>query len=224
MLLNADFSRPVSVQPTESDWIASPASGVSRLMLDRIGDEVARATSLVRYAAGSRFSRHEHAKGEEFLVLDGVFADEHGDYPTGTYVRNPPGSGHAPFSKDGCRILVKLRQFDPEDLAHVVIDTNDPAHWQRDQGSGAAQLQLHNYGTEKVRMLRLAQGNVYSESVVEGGLELLVVTGRLAYDGDILAAESWLRLPTGNELAVSAERATTLWVKTGHLPADADPR
>ena len=224
MLLNADFSRPASVLPTESDWIASPASGVSRLMLDRIGDEVARATSLVRYAAGSRFSRHEHAKGEEFLVLDGVFSDEHGDYPTGTYVRNPPGSGHAPFSDDGCRILVKLRQFDPEDLTHVVIDTNDAAHWRMNEGTGIAQLNLHNYGTEKVRMLRMEQGSEFSESAGEGGLELLVVTGKVACDGKILDAESWLRLPSGSELAVTAESATTLWVKTGHLPVDADSR
>ena len=98
-------------------------------MLDRIGDEVARATSIVRYASGSSFSRHEHAKGEEFLVLDGVFSDNHGDYPAGFYVRNPPGSGHAPFSKDGCRILVKLRQFDPQDLTPVVIDAGDRRLW-----------------------------------------------------------------------------------------------
>ena len=69
-------------------------------MLDRIGDEVARATSIVRYAPGSSFARHEHAKGEEFLVLEGIFSDDSGDYPAGFYVRNPPGSGHTPFRKD----------------------------------------------------------------------------------------------------------------------------
>lgn len=218
MLLNADFSKSVLVVPQENDWIASPASGVSRLMLDRIGDEVARATSIVRYAAGSRFSRHEHAKGEEFLVLDGVFSDEHGDYPTGTYVRNPPGSGHSPFSADGCRILVKLRQFDPQDLTHVVIDTNDARSWQGDEASQVSFVNLHNYGTEEVRMLRMSQGSGLSETVGDGGLELLVISGSVAYDDRHLATESWLRLPPGSELVLNAESTAILWVKSGHLP------
>jgi hypothetical protein len=125
MLINADFSLPAIVVPKDDAWQCSPESGVDRLMLDRIGDEVARATSIVRYARGSSFPRHLHAKGEEFLVLSGVFSDEHGDYPTGCYVRNPPGSGHSPFSADGCRILVKLRQFDAADLTPVVVKTRD---------------------------------------------------------------------------------------------------
>ena len=69
------------------EWIASPAGGVDRKMLDRIGDEKARATSIVRYAADSAFPEHEHPLGEEFYVLEGVFSDEHGDYPAGTYVQ-----------------------------------------------------------------------------------------------------------------------------------------
>ena len=75
--------------------------GVDRRPLDRIGEEVARATSIVRYAPGSRFSAHTHGGGEEFIVLDGVFQDEHGDYPPGTYVRNPPGTRHTPGSEPG---------------------------------------------------------------------------------------------------------------------------
>ncbi len=117
-------------------------------MLDRIGDEVARATSIVRYAAGSSFARHEHANGEEFLVLAGVFSDNNGDYPTGFYVRNPPGSGHAPFSKNGCRILVKLRQFDPQDLTPVVIDTGDRRLWRGGDDANISYLPLHEFGAE----------------------------------------------------------------------------
>lgn len=218
MLLNADFSKPAIVIPTVKDWIASPASGVSRLMLDRIGDEVARATSLVRYAADSRFSRHEHAKGEEFFVLDGIFSDERGDYPTGTYVRNPPGSGHSPFSADGCRILVKLRQFDPEDLTPVVVDTNAEQHWQFDEFAQLACAKLHHYGSEEVQMLRMSKGGAYSRDVGGGGLELLIVSGSVEYDGGSFDAESWLRLPAGADLRLFATEPTTLWMKTGHLP------
>ena len=111
MKLHADFSKYVEINTNEMEWIASPAGGVDRKMLDRIGDEKARATSIVRYAADSAFPEHEHPLGEEFYVLEGVFSDEHGDYPAGTYVRNPDGTRHSPFSKDGCTIFVKLRQF-----------------------------------------------------------------------------------------------------------------
>ena len=123
MELNADFSKHAVVLPGDVDWVASPLPGVERIMLDRIGDEVARATSIVRYAAGSRFDAHEHARGEEYLVLDGVFSDQDGDHGPGAYVRNPPGTRHAPWSVEGCTIFVKLRQFQEGDGAQVVIDT-----------------------------------------------------------------------------------------------------
>jgi anti-sigma factor ChrR (cupin superfamily) len=123
-LVNADFSRRVVIATGEMPWIPSPQAGVERRPLDRIGGEVARATSLVRYAPASAFPAHEHALGEEFLVLDGVFSDEHGDYPAGTYVRNPPQSRHTPRTAPGCTIFVKLRQMAPSERHRMVIDTN----------------------------------------------------------------------------------------------------
>ena len=107
MQLNADFSQRALIRPTDSPWVASPMPGVERRMLDRIGDEVARATSIVRYAPGSHFDRHVHDGGEEILVLEGVFSDEHGDYPAGTWLRSPDGSAHQPYSETGCLIWVK---------------------------------------------------------------------------------------------------------------------
>src|SRR5512146_2892456 len=123
MELNADFSKRAVVHAGTLPWVASPMPGVHRRMLDRIGEEVARATSIVRYAPGSHFSPHVHDGGEEFLVLDGVFQDEHGDYPAGSYVRNPPTSRHTPGSDAGCTIFVKLWQFDPADRRPVRLDT-----------------------------------------------------------------------------------------------------
>ena len=96
MRLNADFDQRVVIRPEDHQWVPSPMPGVERMMLDRIGDEVARATSLVRYAPNSTFSPHVHGGGEEFLVLEGEFGDEHALYPAGTYVRNPIGSAHTP--------------------------------------------------------------------------------------------------------------------------------
>ena len=116
MRINADFSQRVVVRPDDYHWVDSPMPGVERMMLDRIGDEVARATSLVRYAPNSEFSSHVHGGGEEFLVLEGEFADEHQKYPVGTYVRNPIGTEHKPqIGEQGCTIFVKLHQFDAAD-------------------------------------------------------------------------------------------------------------
>src|SRR5262244_4248880 len=123
MRINADFTKRASVHAGESDWVRSPMPGVERRMLDRVGDEVARATSIVRYAPGTAFSPHTHLGGEEFFVLEGIFQDERGDYPAGSYVRNPPTSRHTPGSQAGCTIFVKLLQFDPADRSHVNIDT-----------------------------------------------------------------------------------------------------
>src|SRR5437868_1743723 len=124
MEINADFTRRVAVHAAQLSWVASPMAGVERRMLDRIGDEIARATSIVRYAPGSHFSPHTHGGGEEFLVLEGVFQDEHGDFPAGSYVRNPPQSHHTPGSKPGCTMFVKLWQFDAADRKHVRLDTS----------------------------------------------------------------------------------------------------
>ena len=70
VVLNADFGQRVVVPPpTDAQWCASPESGVLRHRLDRIGGEVARATSVVRYAPGASFARHVHGGGEEILVV-----------------------------------------------------------------------------------------------------------------------------------------------------------
>ena len=124
MNINDDFSARIAACAADTTWTPSPLPGVDRRMLDRVGDEVARATSIVRYAPGSHFDRHVHDGGEEILVLEGVFSDESGDYSAGTYLRNPPGSAHAPFSREGCLLFVKLRQFAPGDLESVRIPTD----------------------------------------------------------------------------------------------------
>jgi hypothetical protein len=118
--IRSDLALAARIAFGDEPWLPSPEPGVERVQLERDGDEIARATSIVRYAPGSHFPVHTHDRGEEFLVLDGVFSDEHGDYPAGTYVRNPPGSRHAPCARDGCTIFVKLRQFDLADTARVV--------------------------------------------------------------------------------------------------------
>ena len=108
MKIHADLTERAVVYTQDLPWVDSPMPGVQRRMLERDGEEVARATSLVRYAPGSAFSAHTHGGGEEFFVLEGTFSDEKGDYPAGTYVRNPVGSSHTPSSGEGCIIMMLL--------------------------------------------------------------------------------------------------------------------
>jgi len=217
MALNADFSKRVAVHAARLRWTASPMPGVERRMLDRIGDEVARATSLVRYAANSRFSPHTHDEGEEFLVLEGVFQDEHGDFPAGSYVRNPPQSRHTPGSETGCVIFVKLRQFDPADRTQVRLDTSKlPMHGVTGRG-GVEAMRLFHDAREDVRLERWA-GNAEVTLEPEGGIEILVLEGSFTESGETFSAQSWLRLPVRGRLAARAgPQGCRIWVKEGHL-------
>lgn len=178
-------------------------------MLDRIGDEVARATSLVRYAPGSRFPTHAHELGEEFIVLDGVFSDASGDFAQGAYVRNPPGTSHAPWTDDGCIIFVKLRQFAADDLTPVVSTITADA--------GAPQA-LHTFGSEVVDALALTDGeDALSWAAPDGGTELLVLDGLAIINEESCSPWHWLRFPAGAAISISGD--CRIYRKQGHLPA-----
>lgn len=168
----------------------SPLPGVQRVMLDRVGGEVAIATSLVRYAPGSRFDAHVHGGGEEFLVLDGVFSDEQGDYPTGTYVRNPKGTRHAPFSEPGCVLFVKLWQFDDADDRQFSVRLTAPPQ------------RLFERGAERVTILEVRPGaslDLPAEAVAQ---EVLVMEGLVEVEDEAYDAWSWLRVPAGTGVSL----------------------
>ena len=230
--IRADFSRPALVRRSDARFVPSPSAGVERILLDRIGDEVARATSFVRYAPKSRFPFHHHAMGEEYIVLSGVFSDASGDYGEGSYVRNPPGSGHAPWSDPGCEIFVKLRQFSDAD--------RDFVHHQLFGGQMESGVQtLHRFGTEQIFHQNLSANQATSIEFADG-LELLVLRGSVAiqrttdpraadrmqgweavyHDGEALNLEphDWLRLPRNGFLALTSHEDAHIWCKTGHLP------
>lgn len=213
MHINADFSLPVIVTPEQHRWVASPQGGVERMMLDRVGVEQARATSLVRYLPGARFPRHAHPDGEEILVLSGTFADETGTYPAGIYLRNPPDSSHQPFSEEGALIFVKLRQMAPGDVQEVRIDTRDPAAWQGDDGRMVCPLFASPF--EQVSLQRLDPGQAIPQA--PGGAELLVLAGSLRVRGQEVGVGGWLRLPRGERPPLHAgEQGATCYLKTGH--------
>jgi anti-sigma factor ChrR (cupin superfamily) len=217
MELNADFSQRVAVHAARLPWVASPIAGVDRRMLDRIGDEVARATSIVRYAPTSHFSEHTHGGGEEFLVLDGVFQDEHGDYPAGSYVRNPPTSHHTPGSAPGCVLFVKLWQFDLQDRKPVRRDAQTLAYTKAQGRPGVEIAALFRDSREEVQMERWQPNASVALDLPAGG-EFLVLDGAFDEAGEGFAPQSWLRLPPGAQLkATAGTDGCTLWVKTGHL-------
>ena len=216
MQIRSDISQRAVVLPGEEQFVPSPLPGVDRLMLDRAGGEVARATTIVRYAAGSRFSAHIHDEGEEFLVLEGTFADEHDIYPKGTYVRNPPGSSHAPYSETGCTLFVKLRQFGPADSARVVIDTA-AATWHPGLVPGLSVLPLHESGPEHVALARWAPGTMFKPHAHDGGEEILVLEGTFQDEHGTYPKGSWLRSPHSSRHHPYTEEGCTIYVKTGHL-------
>ena len=215
MLIHADFSQRATVTPDQHEWVASPMAGVERVMLDRVGEEKARATSIVRYAPDSHFPRHLHPGGEEIFVLTGTFSDEEGDYPAGWYVRNPPDSSHQPFSVPGATIFVKLWQMQPCESRPVRIDTNDPASWQHQNGREVCPLFKDD--NEQVCLQRLAPGQtVFAESA--NSAELLVLDGSVVMADQTYERGSWIRLPEGDapDIAASGQGAT-VYLKTGHL-------
>jgi quercetin dioxygenase-like cupin family protein len=216
MQLNADLSRPAMVDSAALEWVPSPIAGVERRMLERDGDEVARATSLVRFARGSSFAPHTHGAGEEFLVLEGVFSDEAGDFPAGFYIRNPPGSRHTPASAPGAVIFVKLRQMPPQEHGLLRRNTRDPALW-TDLGRGMHEAPLFDAAWERVVMLRLPAGHQGSPETWPRGAEFFVVEGDLVIDGAPHRAGTWLRLPPGSTMAPASHAGALLYRKTGHL-------
>ncbi|QHJ12660.1 hypothetical protein FX988_02918 [Paraglaciecola mesophila] len=222
MNINADFSQRVVVHSQQQPWVASPMPGVDRRPLDRMGDEVARATTIVRYAPGSEFSPHVHTGGEEFIVLEGVFQDQHGDFPAGSYIRNPPQSSHKPGSDEGCVIFVKLWQFNLDDRLHVNVPARaDDAAASSEftpPATGAISKVLYHDEYEVVSVYELAPNSMLELDAIKG-LEALVLTGEISEGHDTLEKHSWLRLPVGSQFKAKAGKTgARVWIKTEHLP------
>ena len=218
--LNGDFTQRVVLHKADAQWLPSPLPGVERRMLDRVGGEVARATSIVHYLPGASFARHVHGGGEEILVLEGVFSDERGDYPAGTYLRNPPGSAHAPFSRDGCVIFVKLWQFAARDLEPVCVDTRAEP-WRQGMVAGLQVMPLHEHDGVSTALVRWAPDTVFNAHRHPGGEEILVLDGLLRDEAGNYPQGTWLRSPRFSQHApFTGAEGALIYVKVGHLGAE----
>ena len=215
MHINSDYSQRVVLNHHDLPWISSPSLGVERRMLDRMGDEVARATSIVRYQTGSRFASHLHEFGEEILVLDGVFSDETGSYPAGTYLMNPPGSSHAPFSEEGCTLFVKLRHLGSEQMEREIVDTQS-AEWFQGMVPGLTVMPLMRQGMGST-LVRWAPQTYFNPHKHYGGEEIFVVDGVFEDEHGRYPAGSWIRSPHLSLHQPFSKEGCTIFVKTGHL-------
>jgi anti-sigma factor ChrR (cupin superfamily) len=217
-LLNADFDQRVVIRPEDYQWVPSPMPGVERMMLDRIGDEVARATSIVRYAPYSQFSSHTHDGGEEIFVLDGVFADEHQPYPQGSYLRNPIGTSHTPnIGKEGATIFVKLHQFNERDTEQKAINTTQQM-WHPGLVDGLTVMPLHEYEGEHVALVKWAPNTQFKAHQHWSGEEILVIAGTFYDEHGSYPAGTWLRSPhMSQHTPFTKEDGALIYVKTGHL-------
>jgi anti-sigma factor ChrR (cupin superfamily) len=216
--IRANFHETAVVRPHDYRWVPSPMAGVERMMLDRVGGEVARATSIVRYAPNSEFSEHRHDGGEEIYVLAGVFSDEHGDYPAGSYIRNPIGTRHTPrVGAQGATILVKLHQFDPLDSKPVSVFTPE-AEWLAGDVDGVEVVPLHTFGREHVAMVRWPPKRPFAPRQLDGGEEIFVLKGDFSDENGHYPAGTWLRLPDGFQHSPqTGEQGASLLIKSGHL-------
>lgn len=212
--LNMDFGEAVTVDSASANWLPSPKKGVYRCPLERQQAEEGHATSLVRYEPGSRFSPHAHPGGEEILVLEGIFSDENGDYKAGTYLRNPPGTRHTPFSEQGCKLLVKLNQFRPGDSRRFAVDTRP---WCCEPGL-PVELPLHSFGGEYTALIRLPQGADTCLPCLDGRVEALVLAGTLLDARGRYRAGTWLRRPDWHGDKLMTAQDTVLFIKQGHFP------
>lgn len=214
-MLNMNFAKRVVVETYQQPWVASPHPGVWRKPLSREDAEKGHATSLVKFEAGAKFSEHDHPLGEEILVLSGTFSDHSGNFHKGCYFRNPEGFKHAPFSKDGCVLLVKLHQFKLGDDEHVVIDT-EKTNWLLGSG-GLSVMPLHTYKGESTALVKWPKGERFQPHRHYGGEEIFVIKGEFIDEHGRYPEGTWIRSPHLSEHFPYVEQETIILVKVGHL-------
>lgn len=214
-LLNMDFSKIACLLTKDQQWVKSSADGVSLVHLEREAEESGHTTSFVKLEPNTYFPQRVNTQGEEIYVLEGVFSDENGDYPAGTYLRNPPGSFQKPFSKDGCRLFIKTEQFQNDDTQHVVLRPEDQ-QWQ--QGIGNLKvLSLHVHKTESTALVHWPENEIFQPHTHWGGEEIVVISGRFIDEHGEYPAGSWIRSPHMSQHFPRVEEETLILVKVGHL-------
>ncbi len=214
--LNADRSQRVVIETGNMQWETSESEGVLRRRLERINENPEPVTTIVRYMPGSSFSPHRHVKGEEIFVLEGTFSDNHGHYQAGTYLRNPAGSSHAPYSHKGCTIFVKLQQFQFDDRQQINIQTRQ-RNWLPGLVEGLTVMPLHEFNGEHVALVKWEANTLFQQHMHIGGEEILVLEGTFEDEFGSYPAGTWLRNPPDSIHTPFTKEGCLIFVKTGHI-------
>ena len=217
--INPDLARRAVIDADQVAWEPSPSGTVWRKRLYRQGGECGPVISLVRYAPGGAFSEHAHPEGEEILVLDGVFSDEHGDYPAGSFLMNPHGSRHSPRSRDGCTLFVRLRQYPGENRPRLVEDTHAPEGWRPGLVEGLRVRPLYSQDgfPESVALVRWAPGTHFQRHTHWGGEEILVLEGEFCDEHGRYPEGTWIRSPHMSQHTPFSETGCLIYVRVGGL-------
>jgi hypothetical protein len=217
--VNVDFNIPVSVETKLIDWQMSSINGNNKKYFERFERTKYYITVLIQFPAGRTFRKFGHEGGMELLVLSGVFSDSDGDYGAGSYVRNPAGTYHQPFTSNGCTVLLKLGRFQPMDRKRVVIDTMNSAHrWLPVADPGVSRLALHHFSEEDIYLYRIRSECWITFKHENHGLELFICNGSISVKGDLYVPGDWLRYPVGSKVKVSAVGDVCLYVKKCFFP------
>jgi anti-sigma factor ChrR (cupin superfamily) len=217
--INGDLAVRSAADTARMEWTPSPSRTVWRKRVHLVGPpEAGQVTSVVRYEPGATFPIHDHPGGEEIFVLEGIFSDEHGDWPAGTYLLNPEGFRHAPFSRDGCVLFVKLRQYPGRAREHVVTMT-DSVEWQPGTRPGTDVKPLYAQAgySDSTRLERWAPRTNLGRVDYRGGAEILVLDGEFADEAGAYTARTWLRVPAGAAHTPSTSTGCVLYMKEGGL-------
>ena len=217
-MLNQNYNEKVVMHSSCLEAISSPCSGVKRTLLERSEDsEYAVSTTLVEFQADSFFDEHIHDYGEELFVLEGTFSDESGDYTAGTYIRNPHNSKHKPYSREGCKLFVKLRQFDQADSMRVIINTENKT-WLPGLVKGLEVLPLHNFEYENTALVKWDANTQFNLHRHYGGEEIFVIDGTFYDEHGSYPKHTWIRSPhMSQHTPYTLDDGAVIFVKTGHL-------
>jgi anti-sigma factor ChrR (cupin superfamily) len=201
------------VRADDLSWQPSPSPSVWRKRLFHQGPpESGTVNSIVCFQPGSRFPRHGHPDGEEVLVLEGVYSDERGSFPAGTYLLRPEGFAHTPFSIEGCLLLVRLRQYAGADREQVVLDTKAGPWIPLAPGVRRQRLYESARYVDSKWLLEIERGATLPPGELSEGAEVFVVRGGLEDEEGRYARHTWLRVPPGDAQKLRTDEGCLLYV------------
>ena len=209
-MLNADLNARVVKETEAMAWHDTAEAGE---WLKPLEEDVGRATGVVKYAPGSVLSSPAGSVGEEIIVLEGVLADKHGDYATGTYLRNPPDVQRTLRRLRAVRETVWLRsERYRRGAARHCENVLAPG-----LVTGLSVMPLHQHQHEHAALVRWQPETYFQPHGHFGGEEILVLSGVFEDEFGRYPANTWIRSPHMSRHQPFSRSGCTIYVKTGHL-------